>query len=526
MNILFYVEPLIEMGMPSMKDIWANRWGKAMIACLKDENCYIAMSDATAEKYNSEFGEHIIVFSQSELLKPFTHGYIEASSIWYFHSYSDTQMQYYISLMQSKFEEIVFDIIITWTQVPFFKVMYPDACIFHMEYSIFSRMPFPETMYLDPCGLYENNFLNRFKCSIENIHLGTNDKQLLTQLRQMCIESFEYSNIFLDDFIALRKKYKFLVLLPLQFSQYYGFYCLTNYTNQFDYLTGCLEKIPDDIGVVFTMHPDRPTLDYDAILYIQKKYNNAIFLENSQKIYAASQWMMPLIDGVITVSSSLGLQTLLFNKKLFAIGHDNMKYIADCSNLDNMYDVLESPMKDKDAFLWFLLTKYAIPAEILFTGEWLSKFLLKSKRRDIDENFFDCIENSDDIVNRHIKSINLNKFKIPQWVVSGNNAVPKLYIFTNSRYSEEHSCTPERVDVGDFYDVTFNLQCCATEGRIRFDPLESKYCKWELLDLTTNIGKIKCDINYVEMSVKNDNWIMFFTYDPNNRICRRFFTGG
>ena len=518
MNVLFYVEPLIERGLPYWKDGWALCWGKAMISRLKNETCYIALNDAIAEKYNSEYGERVVVFSQKELLKPFNNGYMEASSAWYMHSYTKSQLEYYIQLVKKKFENVVFDVVITWTQVPFFKAAYPDVLILHMEYSIFSRLPFPETMYLDPCGLYENNFLNKYEEEIRHINLNDSVKQWLFKLRQTCVESFAENNIFITDFLNLRKKYRFLVLLPLQFSQYYGFDCLSSYKNQFDFLVGCMEKIPDDIGVIFTMHPEYPVLDEDTVSYVVKKYTNAVFLENSTKVYSASQWMMPLIDGVITVSSSLGVQTLLFGKKLFAIGHQNMRYIADSSDLDNMYDVLEQPMSDKDVFLWFIMTRYAIPAEFLFKGDWLSAFLHRVRYRIIDENFYDCIGENDEIIANHIKSIVLNRNRIPQWVqgkrTMDNNSVPRMYILKNSSYTEEHSLMPEAFNANDFKEAIFYLDHNAIEGRIRFDPIEGEYCKFKFISLNMDAGIEDYEIFYGGMSVRQEDWIVFFSKDP------------
>lgn len=518
MNVLFYVEPLIERGLPYWKDGWALYWGKSMISRLANENCYIAMSDAVAEKYSSEYGERIVVFSQEELLKPFDGGYMEASSVWYLHSYTKNQLEYYVQLMKSKFAGIAFDVIITWTQVPFFKAAYPDVCILHMEYSIFSRLPFPETMYLDPCGLYENNFLNKFEQQIRLIKLEDNAKQWLSKLRQACVESFNNNNIFIADFLKLRKKYRFLVLLPLQFSQYYAFDCLSNYKNQFDFLVGCLEKIPNDIGVVFTMHPEYPVLDEAAVLYVVKKYSNAVFLENSRKIYSASQWMMPLVDGVITVSSSLGVQTLLFEKKLFAIGNKNMRYIADSSDLNNMHDVLERPMSNKDVFLWFIITRYAIPEEFLFKGDWLSAFLHRSRSRAVNENFYDCIGENSEIFAKHIKSIVFNRNRIPQWVkenaIIDNNSIPRMYIFSNSQYTEEYSVLPETFCVNDVMEVTFSLKHRAVEGRVRFDPIEGEFCRFRFIGLKADVELEKYEIIYDGMSEQQGDWIVFFSKDP------------
>lgn len=511
MKILFYVEPLIIKDAPFWCSTWAT-WVKQMnISLLTKCACYIATNEPIADK-SGEFEEiHKVIFSQKELLAPFEGGFIEAMMAWYRNSYSESQMQYYIELMKSKFSEDVFDIIITFTPTPFFKQLYPQALILHMEYSLFSRMPFLETWFLDPCGVHEHNFLSRFSKQIEKIRLNDRQKQLIGKLRETCVSAFTENNIFVSDIMDLRKHYKYLVLLPIQFSQYYSFDCLSRYTNQFDYLTGVLEEMPSDIGVIFTMHPEHPIFDEETVRFITSKYKNAIFLENSRKIYAASQYLMPYIDAVVTVSSSVGLQTLIFGNKLFAIGKKNMNYIADATDLCDMRTVLASDKCDRDAYLYFFIMKYSIPNEYLYDGDWLYKFLVNSTNRSIDSNFFDNIDDEQKLFETHIQVINHNKDITPQWTV--NFYKPIIYLSLHKEYDDLHTLAPTKLvfDGSIHYCARFTFSGTKIR-KLRFDPLEGRAAEVGIISIETDAK------NYIiaaANSVKNEgNVYTFITVDP------------
>ncbi len=512
-KILFYVEPLIERGKPYWKEGWANFLAKKMASVLSPKcSCSIALNEPCLERLGDVENVNIIVFSQKELLGPFNGGYIEASSAWYMNSYSESQMQYYTELMENKFDGINFDLIITFTPVPFFAKLYPKALILHMEYSLFSRLPFLETWYLDPCGMYEHNFFSRFSTQIENIRLDDCQKLLIGELRETCVSAFTENNIFVDDMMELRKRYKYLVLLPMQFSQYYAFDCLSRYTNQFDYLTGVLEETSPDIGVIFTMHPEYPIFDEETVHFITSKYKNAIFLEKSRKIYAASQWLMPYIDAVVTVSSSVGLQTLLFGNKLFAIGNKNMNYIADAADLRDMRAALASDKRDKDAYLYFFVTKYAIPKEYLFDGDWLYKFLISSTKKSIDSNFYDNIADEKKLFETHIQAIKQNRDITPRWTV--NFYEPIIYLLSlNKEYDESHTLAPIKLvfDGAIHYRARFILSDTKIR-KLRFDPLEGAAAEVEIVGIKTDAKDYT--IAAVNAIKYEGDIYTFITFDP------------
>ena len=515
MNVLFYVEPLIERSKPYWKEGWATYWCRKIGHELPNSwNRYIALSDALAQKFGEDEFFHVVIFKQSELLQPFSGGFLEASSAWYNNSYTTEQIDYYVNLMNTKLAHDGFDIIITFTPVPFLQRLYPNARILHMEYSIFSRQPFPETWYLDPAGLHQYSFLSKYKEDLLSFELSKSDRENIKRLQRTCISAFSEKNIFNNDIRQLRKKYRFLVLLPVQFSQYYLFDCLTKWKSQFDYVTGVLEQTPHDIGIIFTMHPEYPLFDDDTVSYIESIYPNAIFLKNSRFVYSASQWLMPYVDGVITISSSLGWQTLLFGKKLFALGNGNMNYIADAYNLDHMYEVFERENSDKDAILWFFITKYAIPSEYFFDGKWMKDFLTKAVSRKVDGNFYDYIDTPQKIFDAHIEQIKQNQKNIPQWVRNAKNNIhiPNLYILKEGIYTEEGKIEPCEYTIDDYYKVTFNITNLAKEGKVRFDPLEGLFCCCEIISVDT-IAKI-CDVVPYNASLCEGNKYTFLNVDP------------
>ena len=62
------------------------------------------------------------------------------------------------------------------------------------------------------------------------------------------------------------------VLLPLQFSNYFGFDATCNYKSQYDFLIDTLERTPEDIGVIVTEHTGwEPTITEHNIEHLKKR---------------------------------------------------------------------------------------------------------------------------------------------------------------------------------------------------------------------------------------------------------------
>ena len=105
--------------------------------------------------------------------------------------------------------------------------------------------------------------------------------------------------------------------------------CFCSFESQFEFLQYVLSKVPEDIGVIVTSHPFYPQLTEGWVKYFSNKYPNFIFDIIFQKYWSASQFLLNDVDAVITVSSSVGLQALLWEKPLVVIGSSNIAPYAN-----------------------------------------------------------------------------------------------------------------------------------------------------------------------------------------------------
>lgn len=429
MNILFYIEPLIETGRPYWKEGWATYFSANIIKTLNTSSLAqkvrfsIAVNEPVNQMLNFEEDIKRVIFTQSELLQPFDWSYLNASLSWYKEDFTPYQLEYYIKLMQDKFEDFIPDIIITFSPAPFFRKTFTEALVLHMEYSIFSRAPYPQSWYLDPVGMLSKSYINKFKANIENTSLTNEEIELLKAFKERCQQLIRTKSPFKDIIATEKTKYDYLLLLPLQFSGYYGFDGNTSLQSQYEYLTYVIENIPSNIGLIVTTHPDYPLLDNATIQYLKRKYSNFIFHEEFENYHAASQYLIEGVDAVITVSSSVGLQTLLWDKKLITIG-ECFKFISDADGIRQIKELLDKDNANKDNVLFWLLSNYAIPEMYFRDPEWFSNFLQvslnKYRESGVNENFYNKIDENDRLFQNLSFSLDEN---IPKPLISKSVSV-------------------------------------------------------------------------------------------------------
>jgi len=184
MNILFYVDPLIEMGRPYFKKGWIERCINIIDTLKKaqngtDYNFAIILNEPLNEKLKIDENIETIVLTQSELLKPFEKGnYLDATLAWHQEKYTKEQLNYYIKMIQTNLG-VEPDIVISFSPVPFLKKAYPNALVLHHEYSIFSRAPYPESWYFDITGMGGSAYLSKYWSEIDKIFkFGDEEKAL------------------------------------------------------------------------------------------------------------------------------------------------------------------------------------------------------------------------------------------------------------------------------------------------------------------------------------------------------------
>ena len=439
MNILFYIEPLIQYDNPVLQEPWLYIHIKNIIEALKDEefNFYIASNSALSEKIEKieyrKYLKEVFSFEQSEL-KVFSSSTLDILSKWYEKSFNQEDMSTYKNLMLKKFKGNTFDIIITFSPVEYLKEIYPSVLFLHYEYGMFSRKPYPRTYYLDPINSNGYSYLDKYYSKIKNIDFKEKDKFLdfLKKLSNVILKD----NPFEDEIKKLKKEYKYLILLPLQASNYWIFDFETEYKSQFEYLEDVLIKTLKfkNIGVIVTQHSSNVFLNNEkTVKYLKEKYSNFILLETTKHYFEVSPLIVPYVDAVITISTSVGFHALLWGKKIITLGKSYLKRLSDTNNLNNLDKVLELDTKDRKKILYWLLTRYYIPEDYIKNSKWISNFLERSiEKKDDLENFYDQIDNSKVLFNKFIEQCSLISDTI-----SGQYL--QIYVNYGNGYFEENS---------------------------------------------------------------------------------------
>ena len=256
---------------------------------------------------------------------------------------------------------------------------------------------------------------------------------------------------------------------------------------------------------------------------MQWKYPHFISLQEFNTIYASGQFILPFVDGVITVSSSLALQALLFDKKVITLGKKCFHYLADGVNLNDIGKILSLPVKDKDTLLYYILTRYAIIPQYLHDPIWLNKFLNKSldKFRDngIDFDFYDAMDSDENIFEYLSLVVNEQSKVVPQYV-SGN--VIQLFIDQGDGTSEESSIKLLVAPNSEFQEFTFDLTDKQNIKTLRLDPL-NECCVIEIESLHVKKNADAIDLlPYVHSNAEiHHGKSYFFTTDDS----QMYFSG-
>lgn len=386
MNILCYLEPWVELGRPHLR--YHNlryQLMPQMLALAKEAktfNLQIVMGEGTHDacvqnQYDAE-GFKTNVLLERELRAVFDN-YLDASLKLKKRNQTPVQNAAMNKLVASKLDGFVPDIVISFlSPVPFLAELFPNALILYTEFGIFSRAPLPRTFYFDAFGMFDENFISRFENELRSLPLTPEKERHISGLRTDYIANvFSPYNPFSEYDFKENGRFSHLVLLPLQFSNYFGFDAHCPFASQYDLLTHVMEEIDPDIGVIVTEHSGwEQAITPHNSEYLQRKYPNLIVNPVFESYNNASQFLLQMVDGVVSVSSSVGLQALVWDKPIFALGQAHLPAVSDCKEVSAIGNFLrEKKHSSKDAILYELLMRYYPEDKYLNDGKWLKRFL-------------------------------------------------------------------------------------------------------------------------------------------------------
>ncbi|MGL5042393.1 MAG: HAD family hydrolase, partial [Culicoidibacterales bacterium] len=329
----------------------------------------------------------------------------QSSSLWYSQRQTNKDVKSIKAILNKALKkQPPPDIIVCYEGcAPYLQDIYPNAAFINSTLGMLSRAPFPETGCMDPFGIYKNSYISSFRDKVKNVTLTESEKKKIKELRGVYLDfCSKYSPVNITD---VRAGFDQVLLLSLQVSGYFAFNENTpvdeKIENQIDLMNYVLRTVNESVGIFVTLHGAEHNDEIERKIYeIQKEHANLIYNKDIQKIKWCSQYVLPYIDGVVTVSSSVGLQAALLNKHVFVTGVSHLN-ILDCGPLQSAHEVLQSEI-DYDNIIHHLLScyYYSMDAKI-HNGKWLYNFFArvieKHKANSIDEYFFDELYDGESI---------------------------------------------------------------------------------------------------------------------------------
>jgi len=398
MHILFYINPFIVRGNPSF---YEGAIEKKLIKQAKNllskgnEVSFLVneMNCSSLQEMLPEAG--IYTISQQQI---YAHiGSLNNIEIEIYNK-NESKIETLIDFMSGVLPKGV-DSIICWeTPGNFLREIYPEASLIHEMPGFMSRIPYPELFTLDTKGLFNESWfsdINNFSQHSSN----EQSKEIIEFIRKDLLTFISDNNPF--DKVELDPLFKFekLILLPLQVTDQYAFISDSNYQSQMALLLDVLMQTPLHIGVVVTQYNSASTSDTvintTNFKKLKELYPNLIWDEKFNKIDNISQYLLASVDAVATISSSIGMQALLWNKPLIGLT-DN--YMANIASHKSIRHYIESNFNFDHALYdrilsWCLTYQQPLASLVLNSPSFLNDWLLAIKQNNNNlPNLFELVD--------------------------------------------------------------------------------------------------------------------------------------
>ncbi|HCD8218987.1 TPA: hypothetical protein ND721_005084, partial [Escherichia coli] len=131
----------------------------------------------------------------------------------------------------------------------------------------------------------------------------------------------------------------------------------TNYPSQYAMVEDVLSQVPSNIGVIVTEHGYKRQISDEQIESLNEKYSNFIYF-SKKDVFTPSQFILPYVDGALSVSSSIGYQAALWQIPYFGLGKSQVDVLCSNTSLMSFVNDVEKGIKiDRDNILYVLLSK-------------------------------------------------------------------------------------------------------------------------------------------------------------------------
>jgi glycosyltransferase involved in cell wall biosynthesis len=396
MRVLFYVEPLTEKDAPFWKRGWilqVRRLVDALRRDCADDEVLVVTGDAL-----EGYARHVLADCRVERIAhweliPRIGSSAESLALnWYRGTAPPSVKRAMAALVKQRCAGFVADACVTLSPAPFLRAAFPSASLHHFETGLFSRGPVCETAYLDPRGMLQEGCLGQLADAIFARRASQDELADLQWLRDTYRTRLFAPWPFRESLRQRLAGYRRSLLLPLQFSGFYGYDAHARFKDQYDLLLHCLTGVSADTAVVVTEHPDHPLLDQEVVGHLSGQFPNLVYLSEARAIPGASQYAVGEVSAVATVSSAVGMQAAFWRKPLIVLGSSHLDLVADSHELKDFDQLVEADRSERlernEHVLAWLLRHYYLPMDLLTSTGFLRQRLAlaptRPRRLDVD----------------------------------------------------------------------------------------------------------------------------------------------
>jgi len=391
MRVLIYIEPLVEREKPLWKRGWVEAFGPKFHGALlaggveAGDIAFVVPEPFVDEAKVLFPGSMVVTISHSVFVPSMVNDALALARAWYEGNRAIAQDEQLAAILRDALHGFTPDLAISYTPAPFLKQVWPGLPVAHFEVGMFSRRPYPMTIYLDPFGMFRQGAPARFAKDLSKRVPTLGETALIETIRERYgLAMFGDANPFYDSLKnpfrgstkPILDDYARVALLALQFSDFYAYDAHARYRSQYDWLIATLENTPPDMALIVTEHPDHPLFDDSTFAFLRRRYPNLVWMPKFREVHAATQFLVEYADTVITVSSSIGWQCLLWKKRLIVCGNSHLDVIADSHDLTDIGRMPDAVWPQyKDNLLAWLISHYYITMEQFEKPGWLVEYL-------------------------------------------------------------------------------------------------------------------------------------------------------
>ncbi len=261
---------------------------------------------------------------------------------------------------------------------PYLLSAFKDSRLFNFYEGGLSRTPFPMSWRFES-GKFQvgSDSINKMTSALNN-NDALPPNEVVDFIRNNSFAALDRINPFKEKLQQWKKKYRRLYLLPLQVSGEVSFGALCEYECQYHFLIDVLENTPADVGLIVTEHPWIPVITREMNDELSYRFPNYIYEAEFSLIMNVSTHLVPYVDAVITVSSSLFWHAALMGKTCCGLGAGEFSMIADTNSLQGLNKLSEKGALQPyryDTLIYRRLTQNWIPESLMKEPEFLVKWL-------------------------------------------------------------------------------------------------------------------------------------------------------